>query len=467
MALVMTHSMVKGKFKHSLIRFSVLIAAIFILLSTGNAHSLQWQVYGLSQNSQSPLFCSATLIKKDNICRLLTAAHCLDNQAQKVTVRGHNKAVLAQADVVAIDRSKDLAWLKSNTINNHCSQIQEVGDQRMFGRENHYSRYFSYGVTNSGLIQLDLWEKTKSAGPLKTKTVVKGQPGLEYTIAIKPLELVKGMSGGVLTDDRGDFLGINSQYEPSKDTSYFIPVEEVVKYLQSPTDLRSLPVQGMQRFENVGGNNHGNSNDGKKSASWRDQIKEMDEGVVESDGRVLIGRGGFSVDGVDKWALTQKMVNPIYREADGYPRLEIRQNILKRLNGIFRSRATSIDMKFLDIAGTTLNPTGVQLQHSLHVQVSSSTIKVYFPFGLDLKSAPVTVGWSVQFSQDYKTITLTNPQSKLVCNNNNYLKLICRSEDEELTISHPDVFDDIEIRWYKKINASQLMFTFGKLYGSN
>ena len=463
--------------KITFIRSGILLSAIFALLSAVNAHANQWQVFGISKTTDSSIFCSATLVKKGSSCFLLTAAHCLDNQAQKITLRSHTKAVVTQADVMTIDRSKDLAWIQPNpnTLKNLCSQIQEVGKEKMFGRENYFARYLSYGVLNSGLYQIDISKNKTSASPLKTRSVIHGHPGLRFTVALSPISLVKGMSGGVLTDDFGNFLGINSQYEPAVDASHFIPVEEVLEYLSAPSDLRTLSVQGINRFQDSGGNNHGNSGggnnhgngtDNSKARSWQDSIKEMDEGVILPDGRVLIGRGGYSVDGLDKWAMTQNMKNQVYREADGYPNETIRRDILKRLNGLFRSQAVSVNAKVLDILPTDpfVRSTEFNMNHNLNIQIDSSKIKMNFPFGLDLKSKPVSAEWRAQFSSDSKQITLSNAQSTLVCKNNNYLKLICRSENEELSISYPDSHMKLEFRWYKKINPQQVLFMHGVLY---
>ena len=157
-------------------------------------------------------------------------------------------------------------------------------------------------------------------------------------------------------------------------------------------------------------------------------------------------------DYVTKYAPIAKMSPSIVtREENDYPSLDIRQKILDRLSGIFngipsaQSNLESLYVLALDAPeGWKQNAAGGE-NTSVEIDAAKKQITFQFPAhklvnafdaGIFLNIADTTTRLKAQFSDDAKSITLTNTiNSQIVytCANNNFLKLIC--SDHGITVS--------------------------------
>ena len=466
----------------------------------------QAQVFMLKSNSH---YCTATLLKNSGMnCQLVTNAHCFENSEDKASLIPVDSSSVSQSikkyyptlsssldvKVLKIDRSKDLAELNvpENLQQELCLKIDRTDfsdTDSTIGKEVS-SSFASMGFHRQKPIvifsqNLD-WDM--GTGMEKGLFIMPGQTGLDSLFQLQNLRMYNGMSGGALVDLRDNLHGINVRLIPFQSESYFIPLVEVQKFLKdskSKKESKEANNTSVQAGDNAGG--HGGDNAGghggdsindKVSSpikSTLEIIREPREGVIV-DKKRLLAKGDFQVDGQDDLRnLKDSKDTAIYFESKEYDRT--RDDIFSRLEGYFQfdqeHQNAMIDFIFKEgqewqslfygkpgviFTFKKKSKTKAVIKLSIsNISLRDADPKSTQPLG---NIEGQILMWTASLNRDTNQVTLESEHAaRLICENNNYFKLICVSEDpyrpEELSLSVNNLGIPVgRVRYSKLVNIT-------------
>jgi S1-C subfamily serine protease len=438
--------------------------------------------------------CTSTLIKQaSDKCSLVTNYHCVPiDETQHVFSISGNTAIEIQVlkrsealDLAELSLSpeaqQDCATLDSlmmrpeaDIITGKSLRVKTVGFVNGVQTTN-YSDDLAWGLGNAASDVL-LYRH----GPLPS----------EIFYQINRLNVIPGMSGGVVSDLDGETIGFNSQLIPFQKIAFVIPIQEVLNFLQNggpnanemSSESNSHEDSGANSHGNGGANSHGNGGanshgDGGANSHGNGGVgivntnfdpqdpmflfREPDEGVpiAPDSSTILLGFDGKQIDGVDDYYIKYFPVKDqgkhtlVTRDANDYPEESIRKNLLSRLDGIFRGGASNASFQNSQHSILERNANAQEgfveaftgaADTEIDVDSKSNLITFYFwrhsltPPGVPFPETPVSAWvlvFNTQMGADSKTINLTSGDIHLSCDNKNYLKLICRMPGVELSLS--------------------------------
>lgn len=188
--------------------------------------------------------CSATQVKIQGKCHLVTNQHCInDFKDPKIKLfpglENDPRALLPKSYDIQIERSdenKELVLFKAHDKINKlfCSKIVEtkiLSATEMIGE---HDAIITAGYLKSGQVDLQYNfdaadEDTKFVG----RAIKTGLPGIKDLVEFKYIDVGPGMSGGALLNQSGNVLGITTRYVPHQDTPIVIPMSEVQDFIQN------------------------------------------------------------------------------------------------------------------------------------------------------------------------------------------------------------------------------------------
>jgi hypothetical protein len=194
------------------------------------------------------------------------------------------------------------------------------------------------------------------------------------------------------------------------------------------------------------------------------------EGITFGSYQVLLAIGNNQIDGYDNYKDHQTTMaqSLVLRSKDNYLNKSIRENLISRLSGQYEfdstlKNYTKDEKQFI---GWDLNYSGdtkanVQLNHdSLEISFASHQ-NVYnfgtaYPFTARYRQEK-NISFNVEFQNDNKTIFLRNNIETLVCDNLNYLKLICKGKRSSFSLSLDKLDKETakaSFRYYERIEPS-------------
>ena len=360
------------------------------------------------------------------------------------------------------------------------------------------------------------------------------RPELPVVIRVEDLKIKHGMSGGAIVDQYENLEGINVWLrEQGISESFFIPIQSVVQFLNQkyPQILDSdEPSSWQQKLNPAGGNGHsdgggnghsdggGNGHsDGESQTSSKgtkidrergvlsDHVTQLSDLFFPAEGvlnpanpqEIILGMNHQSVDGQDDLARikAQKPQSAdIVTKANSpqsFPALEVRANILSRLEGHYTSiyeqnyaapstagrsslyikeTGSSFYEKNIDLTGAptlaldvNANEKKIYLKISDHFLSDRSQVSKVFSL------QTITHAFQVDFDDEARKIYL-RPSSehgekpRLICKNDQYLKLNCMSNEMSFSL-HLVRPGEVEIVMAKML-ASKPFFLhiYGKLH---
>lgn len=153
----------------------------------------------------------------------------------------------------------------------------------------------------------------------------------------------------------------------------------------------------------------------------------------------------------------------ITRKVDDYPNLQLRKEILERLAGEYANRYYTITRSH-----------NITFKKSTHSIEGKSIIEPTVVINSDQKTIFLDVPshkkvYKVSFSKDYKTVYLHDQDNnKLMCDNRNLLKLICRNQNTELNLSLDSSLNkNLRFKYALETEDSLINYSFGYLRGSD
>lgn len=438
--------------------------------------------------------------------------------------------------VVKVDPASDLALLSTpSSLKSECSKLPDIERERRYTfKEGVFASFgFHNGVAQEAFVAGKRWDVGDSTTLRAVSTSLRG---VEKVLEVPRLEITFGMSGGALVSQSGTLYGINKSFVPFQGRTYVIPFRDVIRFVQSKnlgpqaasdsdgnTKRNGGENSGANGGENSGANGGENSgaNGGENSGAngngkivinpdlaTADRLaflREPAEGVMiqtQQGMKRLLALGPYQIDGFDNYREHEKSnLIPVYF---GEPQfLEAKAAIAKRFQGSFASGKNDMfseDQKKYHWSDSTekliaslprghkeLLEAAVELRMTFELLSESNFRITLYRRSYDLMNG--NHGQREYFRQfsnpdysDIKTfngtvlpsgeVEVTSSSNRLQCKNENYLKLICSSQDplikEELSVSRESLDGPINFRHaQEKYDSSQnkvILYRYGKLW---
>ena len=515
----------------------VLLVTTLLLPCLAHAQTLG-AVFLIEANSPEGLLaCSASLIKVDGTCAMVTNRHCAIQADDTVSLitdhdtqipagmlvlfglhpEGKDPANVTTVKVLKKDGVYELAQLEvPEAIEKaYCPLIQEAGDgenQRegvdgIKHADSFASLAYLAGKPVVHYVDDMPWEQAQA--PTETKFVQTGLDDYAVLLQASGLEIIPGMSGGLVINARKKVVGVNAQFIQFQDTGFIVPLATIAHFLKASTRMHesgdinkhavsATHIASLNAAANAGANGHGNSggnghgNSGGLIDSRFDVaepltlFREPDEGIPDptNAGQLILGVGPSQIDGIDDFRMhpptgADRVVS---RPLNSYPNESVRASLLNRLDGFYWMSQQSTDDRHILYIKNPDSPLGwsiaVQGRSALEIDVNSSKKQIYVtisqnyltPRGkpLELSASPSSsLLYSYVPSGDSKTIQLKLPGGKIVlCDNRHYLKLICSGEDSEFSLSRSELTGEIKYRLTQKLSLGgkeYIDYQFGTL----
>ncbi|MGE3609512.1 MAG: hypothetical protein AB7I27_07990 [Bacteriovoracaceae bacterium] len=366
----------------------LLITFGFYLLSlSAHSSSLSWRVFYIESFSAEKIYkndlknynahCSATLLKFQDGCHLITNAHCFKSYDDYAVIAAGGKEGFGEHEYdlrlgsshkkSAYDffyRSDDVFWnltkikkrfiTKDLTELNLTESLQKQCDELKVIDLKKTERLGRKALPLAGIgffmsaetitFSQDIpWAKGKG----KTlPDIYSSSLNLEKFYQIPNLVTFRGMSGGLIIDEDKNPLAIITRHIPYQQETYAIGLSEVEKFVSEefePTPLlpelflASNPLAFQDnKGEFVGENAHGNGGESEKLAGAKLSLLRLPlEGVIDpfNPKQIILNKCGHQIDGYDDYLHQKSCIDSISRDADGYPSEDIREKILERMFG--------------------------------------------------------------------------------------------------------------------------------------
>ncbi len=466
-----------------------------------------------SANADDMTQCSATVFRSlEGQMKIVSNAHCFRGGWKKIELIDYgfpvdnskgqplcHKQNWTDARVQRLDFGRDLAELK---ISEHSASrlSQQISPYEATDLSfTHPMSFRSDGIVG------DLFSRkysrqlpwTKGHSPSMITSFNPGVEGMKFIYRIGDLGIIRGMSGGATFTLSENLIGINVQYRPFEDSSIIIPMSEVEAFLgdQSKEILQDLGdpltpktvAAGLSPFDDSGRAPFGDGGrapygDGGSSVYRKPadgplaQFLDTPEGIPDPENprRILLGfkgeqslsGSGIQIDGHDDLMFTKKFFRQnelgqrITRPHDGFPKVDIREEIFLRLKGRFstletgRFRSFTFDKGELSEDSLVGNP---GLTESMTV-ASDGLVSIKIGIGgfeIDHEgsySGSRFHGFAIELisedlrtqnkqknepanSEAYKELVIRAGDQTLHCTNRNAFKLICLGADMALSLS--------------------------------
>jgi hypothetical protein len=434
-----------------------------------------------SAEQQGETHCTASVIKIDGVCHLVTAYHCVPGEiAPSVVipvvsaadwVRGHAQAAEIPLQVLKRDAALDLAELEFPIRQEACQEFPVTGipsESEVLGQKK--LTLFAQGFVDHDLFHQTYSQNKPFQGISSVRLYRHGGSEGEVFFEFTELKIIPGMSGGLVFD--GTLirpLGVISHLIPFQKLAYVIPISVVADFLKNGVNrVLPGPVEDSLKFWHMingaiaSGDNAqvGGGNNSPAAGSFPNlpgytraltlPFKEPEEGVqLKNSSRVLLAVNGSQIDGSDDYFLKYTPVAGIHpelitREAGGYLDLPIRNTILQRLAGSYHPSNSDGEATLYVQSGTVAEgwkeAGSGAAQIEIKVDPTANLIEFHFlPYSIQsslnagdvLPMKDSVAALHLVLSADAKTLTATNvanPQQTYLCDNNNYLKLICADD---------------------------------------
>lgn len=493
--------------------------AFCLLLLT---HSALAKPFLYKLTSKGPGFtqlCSATQIKYQGQCYLLTNYHCTKNSTsltltmpkreqpssqynsswQRIDLKSFFPQLPGPLSVTSkrFDSDKDLALLSpkdstsSTFFQRTCENLSEaefIEDRPLAGGA---KTLMALGQLDGKQVATYSNNISWNDGYGNSEVYIYPNTKKDNFLKIYSLNILPGMSGGAVINTGNRLLGLIARFIPFHEISLVVPASSLKSFLmdsstapqsthglQASAGWRAIHKLGSTQY--AGDNAHADGGDNAHadgggrdkritSSHILDPFLPPSEGVKLPSGKTLLAfkkktgvfsRSYFQIDGKDDYFLKflpakkeGKIKEEYFRERDGFPHEDIREDILERLEGSYKA-FTSIQ-----VAGS----------HRIYVEDQSSPMG-WRPFaeGSALNWATIDEGdqeiklqlwghdivnynnhldylgrfqakeynFSLNFNDNYKTIIAKNAQwGNLRCKNENFYKLVCKGRKFAFSLS--------------------------------
>ena len=284
--------------------YSIFLISVSIANEAWASNTLVFNI-----ESESDVKCSATLIKHNDSCRLVTNAHCIEDDQSHLTIKGedlnhinsrsHSRDFIAysteeqkairlnyekqffgaispsQLSLKKINRTMDLAELNlnpeleakcahldnihPNTSNNQSDQLSVIGYTTLKDREDPSPRVWY--PHESQIKQDGLFIPETQFNKIEADLC-----GLDYMIELNELPMIWGQSGGAIVNTKGDLQCISTQFNPSQDKTYCIGVDQLIKFFTKEQNLSQCH-SDKNTSENIGNGGKNGGNGGKNGGN--------------------------------------------------------------------------------------------------------------------------------------------------------------------------------------------------------
>ncbi len=314
---------------------------------------------------------------------------------------------------------------------------------------------------------------------------------VESFLVLNETNVLPGNSGGAVFNCGESFAGITSRQHRTQDKVYVISKSDVMSFLDSErVDHQEVAGLDPSTFYVGGGNggtgtnggnggtgtnggnggtgtnggnggtgtnggNGGTGTNGEEACYPNELLHFLEplEGIIDETGKSLLSIEGHQIDGMDNFFEHRNLDGEkIYRDANGYPSEEVRAGILSRLAGshsfensrqkiyvrdenhVFGHRdvAAADSQASINLESEILN---IQLGQAKNWAPVSKLNSVVMAPELSSAHGAKSFNFRITKSPDHKTVTLQSADRTLNCDNRNYLKLICKGEDMQFSIS--------------------------------
>jgi hypothetical protein len=496
-----------GRFRNSDIRLWSIFGMLFCLFLASTAAMAQtfdepsdsYLNFALSSERQlrcgylEKEDCTATLVKIENRCVLLTNSHCMVSEQGSFVVDSGSTFtthVLKRdeiLDLVQLDLPKEIE-------SRYCEGIRSTGAK---GKDFDVGFFRSVGFRNQIKNDYRTGGDGFSSGTARIYSLSKDVN--DILLRLDHIDVFPGMSGGVVELAGGDFVGIVAHYIPFQSTALVIPPIAIAKFLNSKEAVRSLPgavrnsvpnswvKTGSNTIRPSGGNSQGdpggNSQGDPGGNSQGDPANGLSRGIVDplkiavepnegyplenASNTLILGVSGKQVDGYDDYlkeyrgqaGRTDLVTRP--NSEDQYPDSSIRREVLSRLAGVYSAahesdsdgveylymKDPSAPMGWKKFAGTLYShPELVVDAKKKQITLTLDQRQLDMAnAGQPMEMKAITMRFHASMSNDDKWVTLTpepdsqapiiQARSPFQCKNQNYLKLICANENGFFSLS--------------------------------
>ena len=466
-----------------------------------NAYATTAKVFSFSsklKNSGNGYECSATMIKHQGKCHLLTNNHCVENKKDfkinflKSSTMNISNYLAEQfptredispinISLLKVNPRLDLAILNytSEELKKECEDLKNIS---LNGYENDVNSnlekvFAATGIVNNSPIMKFTSDMPWDNGIGPSQVVYDYQLGDgAFFLYVSDFEIIPGMSGSPVISYGGNFIGMATKYVDFQSSSLLIPTPMIIKFIEGK--IEEMPEADLSNFQinslNNAGNEHGGAGNehggaGNEHAGAGNGLNEVglssfrapEEGILINN-KIVLGftsKAGFpskiyyhQIDGMDDYQTKVndssyihlsreggKFAQFITREVNDYPEINIRKKIIERMDGYFyldfsnEVGAAPFNQKYLSFVPNPKALRGLEkvgnLMTLLSVDLNSKKKQ------LIIEGQGVHHTFNLSYSIDYKQIFLTNQNHKLVCENKNLLKLICKDDKMELSLS--------------------------------
>ena len=491
-------------------RFLLSLAALLAIGGSAHARTRiddQARLYLLeSRSTEKSLSCTATLLKLEDRCRLLTNAHCLAGGPKTGSVRIQASAQEWQElPLLRADFGLDVAELGLNArLTGDCRRLRAIRGTILKSLEEGLQ---SERVAGFGFFNGETWSEVASAS-LRSVPIASPRSGA-VLLRASDLDTLPGMSGGLLTAFPSQPIALLAHYIPLQRTSFAIPLETIQSWLSESLSAgidggvaSSVPLPARAWTANVAFPRAGNTHsDGSKNthsdgggldlrlrADPLALFAEPHEGVPVSGAvdEILLGIGPHQIDGWDDYFhFARRPGLRITRKRYGFPEATIREALLDRLAGSFRSRDDFASRPQRRVVARDLSRSDGwapelegRLEARLEVDAASRELRLqlrahelrrdFSALAPDLVEPTRNIRYRAEFSKDSRSIELHDLDSgeRLNCENRHYRKLLCRGRSTGFSLSS-QIFDGeapIQFRLWRVDDAStRVDYTFGEL----
>ena len=293
-----------------------LLAILLVFMFGPLAWSAQKQAIAYCIKSSTGQNCSATLIKVDGKCHLVTNSHCVSDSPKNIQIKSiknyipkvrksliplqkslpMNSAFSAkdsrkkdllwnyegqffdnsfdsdlETQTLIFDNTKDLALLKvpDEIQKNACSNI-DSSSTWSFDRqsvERSQSSLMSVGCTRENKTKdhhpkvsytagtvYDLGSTTPTFAKAEIESIPSAFKDSKELYYVRNLKVTPGQSGGSTFTQTGGFLGIQTRANLTQDRVWVIPANDIISYIRNPTASNAPNPYSLEANKNIGDN---------------------------------------------------------------------------------------------------------------------------------------------------------------------------------------------------------------------
>ncbi len=504
------------------------------LAATGGIQSRSYEL--IISAPHSTRHCTVTAVLFQGHCRLLSNYHCVRSSEKKqFSIQGspppleHGGRMFGElrrsvsANLVGADPGRDLAELKLQGGQDQlCKKLWPLtASQTDWSNKRNI---VDFRLANVGYFQgratflraggVQSWNYMDLSQPMQwvgsasgSVTEVKsGLSRLDHFLKLTALESRPSMSGGAVVDQYGILHGIISRFVPLEMVSLIIPARDVVAYLSEPIRIRPEDGYDQLIYSRRGGYNRVAAENLEKDAGGENVHSDGDsKGEVNGFLKSGIHHEGVTLNGQQVIAINNQPINgfndlqrlfgqpgpTLLRDGEGYPPLEIRKNILKRISGLYFAPEGQSYLRNVLPGGFAIVPDQIygnktkmgatpligHTWHTIEIDEESITfwrrvIGIQTVLNAQVQAEPpfipMLLAASLRFKgDDYKTLIMDPGQPGLPvlsCENRNFMRLVCTGPEDVFVFG---ILEDksprtFEFRWIQQLRGGTLIeYGFG------